>query len=232
MALGDLVENALARGTVTQVSDGDEQQKMVGHALGEATGRKEKRAKNDVSDRYVVVLGSGNLGLVYLMEEKRRMTLEEIDERHPALLPALREHPDIGFLLVRSAEHGAVVLGPRGTRYLADDRVVGEDPLTPFSPTAAQHLRRTDGFEHVADIMVNSYYNPQLEEGCAFEELISFHGGMGGPQTRAFILHPTELPAPNEPIIGAAAVHTLLSGWRRLLEGYGAGDGEPSHHAV
>ena len=197
---------------------------MVGHALGEATGRTQKRAKNDVSDRQVVVLGSGNLGLVYLMEEKRRLTLEEIDERHPALLPALREHPDIGFLLVRSAEHGAVVLGPRGTRYLADDRLVGEDPLTPFSPTAAQHLRRTDGFEHVADIMVNSYYNPQLEEGCAFEELISFHGGMGGPQTRAFILHPTELPAPAEPIIGAAAVHTLLSGWRRFLEGDEADD--------
>jgi uncharacterized membrane protein YvlD (DUF360 family) len=228
ISLGDLVESALARGSVTQVSDGDEQEKMVGHALGEATGRQGKRPKNDVSDRNVVVLGSGNLGLVYLMEEKRRLTLEEIDERHPALLPALRKHPDVGFLLVRSAEHGAVVLGPRGTRFLADDRVVGEDPLAPFSPNAAQHLRRTDGFEHVADIMVNSYYNSQLEEGCAFEELISFHGGMGGPQTRAFILHPTELPAPAEPIIGAAAVHTLLSGWRRLLEGSGADAEEPT----
>ena len=36
---------------------------MVGHALGEATGRtqKKKRAKNDVSGENVVVLGSGNL---------------------------------------------------------------------------------------------------------------------------------------------------------------------------
>jgi hypothetical protein len=51
---------------------------------------------------------------------------------------------------------------------------------------------------------------------------------MGGPQTRAFILHPTELPAPPEPIIGAAAVHTLLSGWRRLLEGSGADAEEPT----
>ena len=52
-------------------------------------------------------MGSGNLGLVYLMEEQRRLTLEEIDERHPRLLPALREHPHVGWLLVRSAEHGA-----------------------------------------------------------------------------------------------------------------------------
>ena len=62
---------------------------MVGHALGGATGRtqKQKRPKNDVSGENVVVLGSGNLGLVYLMEEKRRLTLEELDERHPALIP-------------------------------------------------------------------------------------------------------------------------------------------------
>jgi len=216
--LGDLVERSLAQGNVTEVADGDEQSKMVGHALDEATGHTAKRAKNDVSDRNVVVLGSGNLGLVYLMEEKRRLTLEEIEERHPKLLTALREHEHVGFLLVRSAEHGPVVLGRSGTRYLVDDRVVGEDPLAAFSPNAAAHLRRTDGFAHVADVMVNSFYDAQVEEGCAFEELISFHGGMGGPQTQAFILHPVALPVPAEPIVGAAAVHGLLSGWRGLLQ--------------
>ena len=62
------------------------------------------------------------------------------------------------------------------------------------APNAARHLLRTDGFAHVADIMVNSFYDPVTEEGCAFEELISFHGGLGGPQTRPFILHPAHLP--------------------------------------
>ncbi len=72
---------------------------MVGHAVSEATGRKEKtkKSKKDVSGEDVVVMGSGNLGLVYLMEEKRRLTMEEIDERHPKLLPALREHPHVGL---------------------------------------------------------------------------------------------------------------------------------------
>ena len=216
--LADLVERSLTGGSVTEVADGDEQSKMVGHALDEATGHKSKRPKNDVSDRQVVVLGSGNLGLVYLMEEQRRLSLEEMTERHPNLIPALREHPHVGFLLVRSDEDGPVVLGRSGVRYLADDRVEGDDPLEHFSPNAADHLRRTDGFEHVADIMVNSFYDPQLEEGCAFEELISFHGGMGGPQTRPFILHPISLPSPAEPIVGAAAVHGLLAGWRRFFQ--------------
>ena len=215
--LDELVERSLSRGEVSGIADGDEQSAMVGHAVTEATGSEPKRPKNDVSDRDVVVLGSGNLGLVYLMEEKRRLTLEEVEARHPKLVPALREHPHVGWLLVRSAEHGPVVLGARGAHHLADGRIDGEDPLAPFSPTAAQHLLRTDGFEHVADIMVGSFYDPKLDEGCAFEELISFHGGIGGPQTRPFILHPSRLEVPAGPILGAASVHGILAGWRKQL---------------
>jgi len=218
--LDELVERSLQSGAVAPLTAGDENDTAVGKALREATGRKEKAvAKNEVGERPVVVMGSGNLGLIYLMDEQRRLTLEEIHERHPDLLPALRAHPHVGWLLVRSAEHGAVALGARGVNFLSEGRVKGEDPLAGFSPTAARHLLRTDGFTHVADIMVNSFYDEQLDEGCAFEELISFHGGMGGPQTRPFLLYPVRLPAPDAPIIGAEATHDVLMGWRRHLQG-------------
>ena len=65
--------------------------------------------------------------------------------------------------------------------------------------------------------MVGSFYDPELDEGCAFEELISFHGGLGGLQTRPFVMYPPRLPGPAEPLVGAAAVHDLLLGWRRGL---------------
>jgi uncharacterized membrane protein YvlD (DUF360 family) len=226
--LDELVERALATGRVAGFSGGDEQSAMVHHAVDEASGSHGKdevkakdkaKSKSDVSDREVVVLGSGNLGLVYLMQgPPRRLTLEEIQERHPDLIDALREHPHVGWLLVRSAAHGPLVLGPRGTRHLDDDRVDGEDPLAPFSPGAADHLRRTDGFAHVPDLLIGSFYDPMLDEGCAFEELISFHGGLGGPQTRAFLLAPPALALPEAPIVGAAAVHALLRGWRQELQ--------------
>jgi uncharacterized membrane protein YvlD (DUF360 family) len=225
--LDELVERSLDGGAVTAVGGGDENHSNVGNAVGEATGSttRRKRPKNDVSDQEVVVLGSGNLGLVYLMNERRRLTREEIEERHPRLLPALRGHPHVGWLLVRSEQDGPVVLGAHGTHYLAEGRVDGEDPLAHFSPNAPRHLLRTDGFEHVADIMVGSFYDPALDEGCAFEELISFHGGIGGAQTRPFLLAPGHLTLPDEPIVGAAAVHGILSGWRRDLNG-GAGGAE------
>jgi hypothetical protein len=222
------VERSLAQGEVSGIAGGDEQSSMVGLAVSEATGTKAKKAKNDVSDQEVVVLGSGNLGLVYLMEESRRLTLEEIEARHPKLVPALRAHPHVGWLLVHSSESGPVALGAGGAHYLADGRVEGEDPLAPFSPTAPAHLLRTDGFQHVADIMVGSFYDPELEEGCAFEELICFHGGIGGVQTRPFILHPSHLEVPPGPILGAASVHGILAGWRKTLHG-GPIDAAPAH---
>jgi len=223
--LQDLVRRSMETDNVASSIGGDEGNAMVGHAIGEAVGKKpKKKAKNDVSGEEVVVLGSGNLGLVYLMEQPRRLTLEEIDERHPRLVQSLREHPHVGWLLVRSGARGAVVLGARGARYLDEGKVEGEDPLAPFSPTAGIHLGRTDGFEHAPDILIGSFYDPDLDQGCAFEELISFHGGLGGPQTRAFVLAPRVLPFPDGPIIGAAAVHGLLAGWRAHLQGAARAD--------
>jgi hypothetical protein len=218
----ELVERLLESGSVTEIMGGDEQASMVGHAMTEATGLGGGGGgtkAREAPDRQAIVLGSGNLGLVYLMEEQRRLTLEEIEARHPRLLPALREHPHVGWVLARSEKHGAVALGGAGVHYLADGRVEGEDPLAHFSPNAPRHLLRTDGFSNVADLMVGSFYDPDLDEGCAFEELISFHGGLGGPQTRAFVLAPVELPFPDEPLVGAASVHELLAGWRRRAHG-------------
>ena len=76
--------------------------------------------------------------------------------------------------------------------------------------------------------MVGSFYDPTLDEGCAFEELICFHGGLGGPQTQPFILYPPGLPRPAEPILGAAAVHALLAGWRATLQAGGTAADRPA----
>jgi hypothetical protein len=157
------------------------------------------------------------------------MTREELEARHPQLLPALSSHPHIGWVLVKSGEHGAVVLGGGGgVRYLEEDRVEGDDPLAGFHPTSAQHLLRSHGFTHAPDLLVGSFYDPALDEGCAFEELISFHGGLGGSQTQAFLLYPAQLPAPDQPLVGAETLHRVLVAWRRLLEG---GHGSPAEPA-
>ncbi|UGS38654.1 phage holin family protein [Capillimicrobium parvum] len=221
--LDDLVQRSLAAGRVGSVDAGDENATGVGRAVDEATGRTAGRngrsGAEEVAHRAAVVLGSGNLGLIYLMERPHRLTLEEIRDRHPGLIEALCDHPHIAFALVRSATEGAMAIGGGGEHRLADGRVIGRDPLAGFSPNAPRHLLRADGFAHVADIVVNSFFDPVTEEGCAFEELISFHGGMGGPQTRPFVLHPAHLAVPGEPLVGAVAVHRMLRRWREQCNG-------------
>lgn len=169
--------------------------------------------RGDHQDDTAIVLASGNLGLVSFPRIEGRASIETLAHEHPGLVLALAAEPGIGFVLVHSDEFGAMVIGPHGVRYLADDRIEGVDPLATFGPNAADHLRRTDSFVNAPDILINSFYDPASGEGAAFEELIGFHGGMGGSQTEPFLLVPSELDLPETPIVGAAAVHALFTGW-------------------
>jgi uncharacterized membrane protein YvlD (DUF360 family) len=159
------------------------------------------------------VMASGCLGLISFPREPGRVSLERIEQLHPGLLATLRDHPGIGFVLVRSERDGALVLGRDGLRRLDDDGVEGADPLTAFGPNAAAHLRRTDGFAHCPDLLVNSSYWPATEEVAAFEELVGSHGGIGGPQSYPFVLHPADLAWPEGPVVGAERVHHILRNW-------------------
>lgn len=160
-----------------------------------------------------IVLASGNLGLVSFPDVHHRMTKEEIDARHPALLTTLANHPGVGFLLVRSEKHGGVVLGPFGTEIPLEQLDENPGPLADFGPGAADAVRRTHSFPHTADIMVNSWYDPAEGEVLAFEEQIGSHGGLGGAQGKPFLLSPLALSAPPEEIAGAERVHDVLRRW-------------------
>ncbi|MFE7241652.1 alkaline phosphatase family protein [Streptomyces sp. NPDC057580] len=177
-----------------------------------------------------VVLASGNLGLISFPDIDGRATREQLDRRHPALLSTLANHPGIGFLLVRSELHGSVVLGRGGAQTPVSELADGEGLLEPFGPGAADAVRRTDTFPHVADVMVNSMYDPTT--GCvhAFEEQIGSHGGLGGEQSRPFLLHPRTMsepmasrisagPGADGELVGAEQVHEVLRRWLRECSG-------------
>jgi uncharacterized membrane protein YvlD (DUF360 family) len=163
------------------------------------------------------VMASGCLGLISFPREPGRVTLERLESLYPRLVPALRGHAGIGFALVRSERFGAVAIGAAGTNFLDEGRVEGEDPLAAFGPNAAAHLRRTDSFAHCADLMVNSTLWPEFGEVAAFEQLVGSHGGLGGTQSFPFVLHPSELPWPDEEVVGAERVHRVFRGWLAQL---------------
>jgi uncharacterized membrane protein YvlD (DUF360 family) len=171
------------------------------------------------SEQEAVVMVSGPLGLIYLPRSSERLTLEQIAEAHPELVSTLTAHPGIGFVMVRSREHGgAVAVGAGGHRRLADDVVVGEDPLAHFDPTVADHLRRHDRFPHCPDLLVNSMYDPATDEVAPFEDFMGSHGGLGGPQMKPFAVVPADWSEPAEPIVGVEAMHEVLRDWLAQLQ--------------
>jgi uncharacterized membrane protein YvlD (DUF360 family) len=240
ISLGDLVEEACETPTVrTEQAHSDESASYLAASLTEASqadNMAARRIRASTRDRSVdgevrldehprdapgkdelppelSVMASGNLGLISFPREPGRLTKERIDALHPRLIPTLREHPGIGFLLVRSENDGPVVLGAEGILYLGSGQVEGGDPLAPFGPNAADHVRRTDGFPHCPDIVLNSTYWAETDEVAAFEQLVGSHGGMGGEQSHPFVLFPSDWPQPDEPVIGAETLHRHMRGW-------------------
>lgn len=207
-AVGTVVRGVSRRSTGT---DGTTSIGAGRDESGRKRRREEKRGKKGAPE--VTVMASGCLGLISFPRIEGRATLEQLNERYPDLVEGLRTHPGVGFLLVRSAQHGAVVLGRGGTNYLDEDRIEGDDPLAPYGPNAALHVKRTDTFPHCQDIMLNSTYWTDVDEVAAFEELCGSHGGMGGTQSRPFILYPSGWEPPRGEIVGAENVHRQFVHW-------------------
>ncbi len=172
--------------------------------------KKEKEEQQELSDSEVIVLASGNLAMIYLTQWSQRLTYEELNNFFPELIPGIINNEYVGFILVKSQEHGDLAIGKNGTYYLDSDEIEGENPLKGFGNNIVRHLKRTSSFEHTPDILVNSFYDEEANEVCAFEELVGSHGGAGGEQSKPFILYPSSWKVSDDEIIGAENIYKLL----------------------
>ena len=172
--------------------------------------KKEEKEQEELSDSEVIVLASGNLAMIYLTQWAQRLTYEELNEYFPELIPGIINNEYVGFILVKSKEHGDLAIGKNGTYYLDSGEIEGENPLDGFGDNIVRHLKRTSSFEHTPDILVNSFYDEKADEVCAFEELVGSHGGAGGDQSKPFILYPSSWNVSDDEIIGAENIYKLL----------------------
>lgn len=198
-ALRDRVQQRLDKADVSV--DGDRSPHL--------TQRRTATTKDDV-----IVLASGNLGLVSFPFSDTRLTIDEISGNFPALLPGLILHKGIGFVMVQNGDRQALVLGVGGSHNLDTGEIIGVDPIASYPDHAAQHLLRTHRFDNVPDILIGGSVDPETQDVHAFEELVGSHGGLGGAQTRPFLLYPSNLALETDDIVGAEAVYRQLMSWR------------------
>lgn len=157
-----------------------------------------------------VVLGSGNLGLLYLPGPRRRF-LEELIAGWPSLVAGLAAHPGVGFVAGLSRDGVPWAIGANGRVNLRTGWVEGADPLAVFGEHAHRVLARAVCMAEAPDLYVNSALDPHTTDVAAFEDLVGAHGGLGGHQDRAVLIVPRDLvDLLPERIEGADTVHRVL----------------------
>src|SRR6478609_8319286 len=157
------VENAEGSGAVNSMLAGNaDQDTVMGRALDRASVRitadtfETREPAGAKPEEQFLVFGSGNLGLIYVAGEQHRLDVDELSARFPALVPGLVEHPGVGFVVVDTAQHGPVALGPGGEHRVRDGIVIGVDPLARFGPHAPEFVLRAATMPEAPDIYVNS----------------------------------------------------------------------------
>ncbi|MDX1413262.1 MAG: phage holin family protein [Candidatus Promineifilaceae bacterium] len=194
------------------------QRSGVGSRPGRAVARRggkmldkgaQKRAEAEGADEsaheaQVTAYGSGNLAQVYFDLYPRKILLSELNEAYPGMVDALVAHEGIGIVCGYDDDGIPVVLSKKGKLNLHTGEVSGENPLRMYTPddpyasgastleTRTWQVRRVMDFPNAGDLMVISTV---YEDGtvAALEELIGNHGGLGGEQTDAFLLHPPDI---------------------------------------
>lgn len=202
-----------------------QQQGMSGGVGKAVVGQTQKLFKQGVEVREesedmlepatVTVCGSGNIAQVYFNLYSRKINMNELNTAYPGMVDDLVAHEGVGFVVTYEDDGTPVVLGKGGRRNLHTGEVSGEDPLIPYGDVElrARQVRRVADFPHAGDLIVNSTLYPDGTV-AAMEELIGNHGGLGGEQTDAFLLHTADLELPNTE--NSADVYAILNARRGL----------------
>ncbi len=146
------------------------------------------RRDGDLDDHLpeLAVCVSGCLAHLYLRGEAERLSLEQLRERCPGLVPTLLAHPGVGFAVARLDSGEVVALGAHGVRNLDTGEVADQDPLAGFGEARrwAPELARLMRGRSSGDLILNGAWLADQKRVVVFEEQTSSHGGLGGPRPR------------------------------------------------
>ena len=196
----------------------------VGAASFRSVKKRFERKGTDKSDEsgqsQIVVTGSGNLGNVWIKRYDKRPRRAQLGKDYPGFIDSLLKIKGIGLVIVND-DREPVCIGPNGELGLKSGKIKGRNPLKPYASITPEDLLKLATLENAPDVQVISGINTSSGEVYAFEELVGNHGGIGGWQTDAMLLHPSALTIPkkfykNGVITDSITIHKILKNWQKL----------------
>ncbi len=192
-------------------------------AFGTQTIRRSRRALERISSRIgeesskstgeedIIICSTGSLAHVYFAEYAGRLTVEDILRIHPELIESVSSHPGIGFVMLRNSDNEVLVFGKKGVKRLRSGNIDGEDPLAEYNNDAVstEALQKLAEYPDSGDVIL---VGSVLDRGqiVSFENQVGTHGGIGGEQTEAFIIHPRRSAKISERINSPIAMNNFL----------------------
>lgn len=170
----------------------------------------------------IVFTDAYSLGNVYFNFSKDKVDLDQVEKHHPGLVDFMKLHPGIG--LVVGAQDGNVVMkGKEGTITVSPDgsqKVEGKNPLTSYGDEKVLSNQIVDymNLKKGGDVVIFGAY----EKGKVLDfnqkySLKSLHGGIGGEQTRPFIISKPDVPVQGNEITEAKQLHDLHEKYKEYL---------------
>jgi uncharacterized membrane protein YvlD (DUF360 family) len=218
MYINEFTNNAYAVNSETKPV---EEQKSFNTFFNRNKQKRKSNKKNETAEKLsnssIIFTGSGNLGNIWFKNHKQRLSLEKIQNEYPDLIEKILQLDGVGMIIVKSKD-GHLCLSTEGSINLNSNIIINNNPLDKYSKHDTNSLLRLSKMNNAPDIIVVSSYDEVTGEVYAFEELVGNHGGIGGWQTEAILLHPRKFKIDKKylnegDIVGAESVHKILKNW-------------------
>ncbi|HSW85327.1 MAG TPA: alkaline phosphatase family protein [Candidatus Saccharimonadales bacterium] len=232
MVLGDLIgtdaihsstapieQESIPRTLLAQSGSGKGITGSASRKLDSSYSQKTKSSDKVSSEKVeLVVTGSGNLGNVWLKQFASRPTRQQIENKYPGLIDKLLKTKGIGLVLVMDENKNPIMISKHGQINLMTGKVAGTDPLRIYKNIRIQELLNIATDPNAPDLQIISAMQFNSGEVYAFEELVGNHGGIGGWQTEALLLYPSQLKIDkkyydNGELYDSTTIHNIFVSW-------------------
>jgi hypothetical protein len=157
---------------------------------------------------------SGGLGHLYMADEPRRLSFEDLESRFPDLIGNLATHARIALVMARGQD-GDVFSSADGVHRgsaVKDLLAVYDD-----ADILYDQLTRLNSFEQAGDLVFFGAFRGSSQVN--FENQAGGHGAFGGEQGHPFVLAKREWAIDTTHVDGAHQLHPILSDLRDRLSG-------------